>query len=829
MHILLFLCILFGMTGISVAESGGGGNGGKNEYQNVVSFLNQRCYKCHGASLQKADLRFDTLTLDLDNEDVLLTWQNMLDMLNLGLMPPYEEPQPELEELKPVVDWITATLKAHYDEEKSTDGEVVLRRLNRKEYRNTIRDLFHLDMTVFDPTEEFPADDVEEGFDNIGRTLVMSDFLLTQYLNAADKIVDRIVFDTEKPRSRKRKFDASALKKGITGPMVRASMKMRKGAEFVEIFQKDRGRQGNLVPRPLRRGVSHHGMYRIRVRASAHNKDHPYRNLVQVYKHDPISIHFLSKKQGNQGPGTDWEGTSIEKRFEMIADGKPRDYEALIRLDKGYFPSIAYGNGPGIFYQTAVRLLRKYHPDLYVPLDSLSYELRLNHRLHYYETLTKAYKGPTIRVYEMEFEGPIYDEWPSLTHRSILGNNSPDEVDIHDVLLRFANRAYRRPVSKEDIEYTLNFADKLKREGESPEHIIKMGIKTILCSPNFLYLYQNEGKLDEYAVASKLSYFLWSSMPDEELIRMAKERKLHKPEVLSGQIDRMLKDDKAQAFAENFTERWLALYKVGEMPPDPRNFRIYYKRELENVIKKETHHFFKYILDNNLDIENFIDSDFTFVNRDLAALYGIDGINDKAFRKVSLTGSQRGGLLGHASILTATSNGIETSPVMRGVWILENLLGTPPSPPPPDVEPLEPDIRGSTTIRELLANHRKIDTCNECHRHIDPLGFALENYNPVGAWRSRYGNGKPAIDPSDTMSDGTHFETLAEFKKILMGKKDQFAHCLTEKMLTYATGRTLESTDRPEIDRIVHELKEQGYGLKDLVLLIAMSEPFLTK
>ena len=310
---------------------------------------------------------------------------------------------------------------------------------------------------------------------------------------------------------------------------------------------------------------------------------------------------------------------------------------------------------------------------------------------------------------------------------------------------------------------------------------------------------------------------------------MAKERKLHKPEVLSGQIDRMLKDDKAQAFAENFTERWLALYKVGEMPPDPRNFRIYYKRELENVIKKETHHFFKYVLDNNLNIENFIDSDFTFVNRDLAALYGIGGINDKAFRKVSLTGSQRGGLLGHASILTATSNGIETSPVMRGVWILENLLGTPPSPPPPDVEPLEPDIRGSTTIRELLANHRKIDTCNECHRHIDPLGFALENYNPVGAWRSRYGNGKPAIDPSDTMSDGTHFETLAEFKKILMGKKDQFAHCLTEKMLTYATGRTLESTDRPEIDRIVHELKEQGYGLKDLVLLIAMSEPFLTK
>ena len=230
-----------------------------------------------------------------------------------------------------------------------------------------------------------------------------------------------------------------------------------------------------------------------------------------------------------------------------------------------------------------------------------------------------------------------------------------------------------------------------------------------------------------------------------------------------------------------------------------------------------------------MSIANFIDSDFTFVNYDLSLLYKLKGVEGREFRKVKLNDPKRGGLLGQASVLTATSNGIETSPVIRGVWVLENMLGTVPNPPPPDVEPLEPDIRGATTIRELLAKHRTIATCNECHRSIDPLGFALENYNPIGMFRYNYGNKKPKVNAADVMADGTEFDGIVSFKKIMMGKKDQFAHCLTEKMLTYATGRTLEASDRPEIDRIVGELKGQGYGLKDLVMLVATSEPFLTK
>ena len=788
----------------------------------VRKFLSQRCYKCHGERVQKGDQRFDTLTLDLQNEDVLLTWQNMLDVLNLGLMPPRREPRPEPSELKTVVDWITATLKTHYDSLQVTGGQTVLRRLNAKEYRNTIKDLFGFDMTVFDPTIEFPADETDEGFDNIGSTLVMSDFLLRQYLKAANSTVNRIAFDTEKPEAKHYKFDATVLKKSVTGPMIAAMKKLDR--DYVELFEKFRGRQGNLIPTRLRKGVTHSGMYRVRVRASAHNQRHSYGNSTN--QDDPITMYFLSKKRIQND---EWIGYSIAEKFEMIDDGKPRDYETVIRLDKGYAPSIVYGNGPLITYKVMVNMLKKYHADLYVPPDSLTHEQQLKKRMLYYTTLARNYRGPTIKVYEMEVEGPLYDTWPPVEYQNVMGNNIVGQANVKDVLAQFATRAYRRPVNAGDMEHIASMVDRLEKEGVPQADIITLGLKSILCSPNFLYLYENDGRLDDYALASKLSYFLWSSMPDAELFSHARDNSLHKPDVLQAQIDRMLQDDKAQAFVENFTERWLALYKIGEMPPDPRSFRIYYKRNLESVIKKETQHFFKYILDNNLDIDNFIDSDFTFVNRDLAALYQIDGIEDKEFRKVGITSHQRGGLLSQASVLTATSNGIETSPVMRGVWILETILGTPPNPPPPDVEPLEPDIRGSTTIRELMAKHRKVSTCNECHRHIDPLGFALENYNPVGAWRSKYGPEKPAIDPSDTMSDGTHFETFAEFKEILMGKKEQFAHCLTEKMLIYATGRTLEATDRPEVERIVHELKEQGYGLKDLVMLVATSEPFLTK
>jgi len=796
-------------------------------YKNTVKpFLEQRCLKCHGAELQKADQRFDTLTLDLENEDVLMMWQNMVDMLNLGLMPPSEEPQPELDEVKPIVDWITATLQVHYDKEESTGGQTVLRRLNRKEYRNTVRDMLHLDMTMFDPTEAFPKDDEEDGFDNIGKTLVMSDFLVQQYLEAADRVVDNAIILGAKPEVKTYTFQSPIMRR--EGRFLeRASRRLKQG--YDEIFRRPGDRWGFVAIDKFQKGVPHSGRYRVRVRASAHNQEHPYDRVLRTDENEALRMSFVagSWRYGNLRNSNVSDAFLTE--FEMVADGKPRDYESEFWLDKSYVPRVSFVNGPINFYWGGI--IKRYHPELFNNVERRRLPRKEEQAVVNQQTeiLVKNYLGPTIRVYEIEIEGPLYDQWPPPSRTSVFGKRNPNKVKSSDVLTRFAKRAYRRPVRSKEIAHILELVDQQEKAGASRVLAIKMGMKAILCSPNFLYLYENEGTLDDYALASKLSYFLWSSMPDDELFKLAKKKRLHKPEIFRAQIDRLLKDPKAQAFVENFSDRWLALYKIGEMPPDPRNFRLYYQANLESAMKKETHAFFGHILNENLSITNFIDSDFTFANYDLGLLYKLEGVEGREFRKVKVNDPRRGGLLGQASVLTATSNGIETSPVIRGVWILENMLGTPPTPPPPDVEPLEPDIRGSTTIREQLAKHRKIATCNECHRSIDPLGFALENFNPIGGWRYNYGKNKPKIDASDVTADGQKFDGIVSFKKILMEKKDQFAHCLTEKMLTYATGRTLEATDRPEVDRIVNELKGQGYGLKDLVMLVATSEPFLTK
>ena len=800
---------------------------GDAKYKEVVRpFLAQRCFRCHGAELQKADLRFDTLTLNLRDEDVLLTWQNMVDMLNLGLMPPYEEPQPELEELKPVVDWITATLKAHYDREESTGGQTVLRRLNRKEYRNTVRDLLHLDMTMFDPTAAFPQDEEEHGFDNIGQTLVMSGFLVEKYLDAADQIVNRAVLPGVRPEVKTHAFQPPIMRSG-GGFLAPASRRLNQG--YDELFRRPDDRWGYMSIDAFRKGAPQSGLYRMRVRASAHNQSHPYDQGARTDEDEPLRMGIVAAS-GRYGDLRQRNTSDVAlAEFEMIADGEARDYECELYLDESYMPRITYPNGPlNLFWGN---ILRRYHPELYDKTDRRKLPAKEDRDLVFRQTevAVKNYLGPSIRVYEIELEGPFYEQWPPRSHTSVFGNRNPNKVKPYDVLTRFATRAYRRPVKSSEIAHILDLVAQRERAGATRLQAIKMGMKAILCSPNFLYLYENEGALDDYALASKLSYFLWSSMPDDELFEMARKKRLRDPAVLRAQINRMLKDPKARAFVENFTERWLALYKIGEMPPDPRNFRLYYEARLEDAIKTETHEFFQHLLHENMSIAHFIDSDFTFVNRDLGALYKLEGIEGRAFRKVQLNDPKRGGLLGHASVLTATSNGIETSPVVRGVWILENILGTPPAPPPPDVEPLEPDIRGSKTIREQLANHRKIATCNECHRNIDPLGFALENYDPIGMWRYNYGRNKPKVDASDVMADGNEFNGIVSFKKILLEKQDQFAQCLAEKMLTYATGRTLEATDRPEVERIVNELKDRGYGLKDLVMLVATSEPFLTK
>ena len=318
-------------------------------------------------------------------------------------------------------------------------------------------------------------------------------------------------------------------------------------------------------------------------------------------------------------------------------------------------------------------------------------------------------------------------------------------------------------------------------------------------------------------------------MPDDELLKVASEGKLRDPKILRQQVDRMLDDPKRVAFSTNFLGQWLNLRKLGTMPPDPTANKTYYSDNLEAAMRQETRLLFDHLLGQNQSILQFIDTNYTFLNPALARHYGIKGVTEEKFQRVALKPeAQRGGLLGHGSILTLTSNGVETQPVSRGVWVLENLLGTPPSPPPPDVQPVEPDTRGVITIRELMAKHRTTATCNECHRKIDPIGLALENFDHLGRYRTRY-NKKTPIDPSGNMPGGTEFSGPSGIRHYLMERPEQFTHCLTEKLMTYALGRQLAFTDRQDLDQLVKQVAAQGYGFRDLVHQVVQSSAFLSK
>ena len=349
----------------------------------------------------------------------------------------------------------------------------------------------------------------------------------------------------------------------------------------------------------------------------------------------------------------------------------------------------------------------------------------------------------------------------------------------------------------------------------------------ILCSPNFLYLEPGRDKqLSAWAVASRLSYFLWGSMPDESLLAAAEDGSILRPAVLRKQAERLLTDARSQGFVTGFTDSWLALRDLGSMPPDRGQFRHFYHYDLDAAMRQETISFISHLIEQNLSILNCIDSDFTFVNRPLARFYGVTVPEGTGFEKVMLNDDRRGGLLGQASVLTVSANGIDTSPVVRGVWVLENLLGDPPQPPPPDVEPLDPDVRGARTIREQLQKHRQIASCNNCHRSIDPMGFALENFDPIGGWRDRYDRKQP-IDASGVLPDGRRYDSIAEFRRILLTRREQFARALTGKLLSYATGRHLTTSDRPQIDRIVRDVAKADYGMRELILRVVASETFL--
>ena len=821
----------------------------------AVPFLKEHCFRCHGAEKQKGDRRFDILGTDLGAEDTLAGWQDILDILNLGEMPPPEEEErPGDAAVAQVVAVLTKVIAEAHVFARTDADTPVLRRMNRREYRNTIRDLLGRNNSLVDPTQGFPEDKEVDGFDNFGAVLTTSGHLLGYYLAAADRMMEESIDFGPRPELRRWTF-APPFDRTTRSHTGWVPQEAQNTTEFQSIFQGTKERHGYRPLDELADGVPHSGYYRIRINACGLHRNHRYpAALIPTDKDEPIRLAVVSGSR-EQGPLQLRQPNERTLAVFDLPDDHPGWVEATIWLDRGYLPRMTYENGPYSF-KPLVEPIHRLHPEVFpaeltkifedapptmrdgVALPVKSFLQSMNGK-HWWE-ICQSMQTPQIRIFGVELEGPILEQWPPSSHRIIFGDKPFTPERIEEIIEAFATRSFRRPVKQSELRGLVGVARHQRAAGASAVDALKVALQATLCSPTFLYIDSGEAQNDpvarNYRLASCLSYFLWSTMPDERLLGLAAAGRLTEPSVLLGEARRMLQDARVGAFVADFTDRWLRLYKLGKMPPDSRKFQIYYTGNLEQAMRRETQLFFNELLQSNGDIGNFIQASFTYVNRPLARHYGLDtsafprsqGLAGEGFQRVVLPPGARGGLLAQASVLTVTANGIDTSPVIRGVWVLENILGTPPNPPPPDVEPLEPDIRGAETIREQLVKHRKVATCASCHSKIDPIGFALEEFDAIGKVRRHYdARGRQLVDTTGIMPDGTHFDDLSGLREILLRRKGgQIAHNLVEKLLSYGLGRHLTIRDRPEVDAIVRDVSERGYGLRDFVLATVLSEAF---
>lgn len=778
---------------------------------NIRPVLVSHCYSCHSkdAEKPKGDFRVDQLSPDFSDAAGRDRWQAVVKRVIAGEMPPKSKPRPPEKDIQSLRDWITGGLKAA-DARRAAEGRVVLRRLNRVEYENTVRDLLGV---AIDLKDQLPQDGSAGGFDNVAEALHVSTFLLEKYLEAADKALNLAIANGPKPP-----------------PLIKKRYNLKETRQ-VKI-------PSERVFRPLDDAV-------VLFTSSPWQAIHLY----EFYPPDRGNYRFRISASGFQ------------------SSGKPVTY----RLDTGLMGMTGKNHLVGYFDARA---------DQPTVLEFVDYlEARSTFRILPYglasaQTVHKIgadkYEGTGLAVQWVEVEGPLHDSWPPESHRRIFGDlprapapiyNRSDRVEVvsknpdadaERILRAFARRAFRRAVTDDDIKPFLSLVKARLADKYSFEQAVRVGLMGVMVSPNFLFLREDVGaasqaapgkktsdstKLDDFALASRLSYFLWSTLPDEELLTLAEQRKLAPPQTLRLQVERMLKDPKAAAFTENFVGQWLGLRDIDATIPSHILYPDY-DDMLKHSMLKETYLFWDDVLKNDLSLTNFVHSDFTMLNGRLAKHYGIPDVNGWEFKKVPLPkDSHRGGVLTMASVLKVTANGTYTSPILRGAWVLERILGTPPPRPPEGVVAVEPDIRGATTIRQQLAKHRSVASCASCHAKIDPPGFALESFDVIGGWRDYYVlDGRKAnfrkgkkVEPADVLADGRSFKDIDEFKQLLLKDKDQIARNLTERLVTYATGATTLPADNPEIEAIIRTIRAKDYGLRTLVHEIVQSKLFLHK
>ncbi len=724
--------------------------------------VQQFCSDCHSGAKAAAGLDLSQMG---DASAVVSqrdAWEKVVLRLRSEEMPPADQDQPSDQQRRA---WITAIddLLSRVGPGQRDPGRVTLHRLNRTEYNNTIHDLLGIDLR---PADDFPHDDVGYGFDNIGDVLSMPPPLLEKYVAAANRIaIETIALPGPPPvishLTRKQLRDKTHPKKKFpTGPVPLLS-------------------EGDIEGET---DVKREADYQIRVRAHGDQAGN-----------EPVKMEVRVDDR-------------LLRTFDVTVDGQsPEEYAADVHLPAGkHLVSVGFVN------------------DFYDPKNPDS-----------------SQRDRNLFVHHVDVCGPLGYQPDSLpaSHRRIIYREPSTEkplVDAAEFLTKYVQRAYRRPAAAAEIERLTALVKLALDQGDSFEQGMRLAVAATLVSPRFLFRLEEDPAgspadsiraLDDFELASRLSYFLWSSMPDDELLAIAAEGRLRRGDTLDQQLARMLRDPKSQALVENFAGQWLQLRMLKAVAPDAGRFPAF-DDGLRAAMIRETELFFAGIVRENRSVLELLDADYTYVNERLARHYGLADVRGNEFRRVALSGDERGGLLGQAGILTLTSNPTRTSPVKRGLWVLSNLLGTPPPPPPADAPPLEnqADQAVHGTLRQRLEQHREKAACAVCHERMDPLGFGLENYDAIGAWRTT--DSDSPIDAAGTLPGGRAFNGPRELKALLKARPAAFARCLTEKLLTYALGRGMEYDDHATQDDIVAALIADDYRFESLLRGIVHSDAF---
>jgi hypothetical protein len=798
----------------------------------VEQFLSRYCLECHDADVHKGDRSFDKFTLPLKSLPAVIEARDIIDQLTLREMPPKKAEQPSDEERLAVIRALRDGTAAAQASLQSTGSRTVLRRLSNREYENTLETLFGRRIDTLGLTADFPKEKTARHLDTIGQSLVTSGFLVDQYFLSANRLVEtRLGKPTTAPQTWR--FNKNFIQyEELTG-----SHKSAFNFRYLNIYEQPntdtrQGGYGHIED--FRQGVPISGLYDIEVEAAALHRDTHYDPA--IFGIDLSEPFILGVVPGDITKGHIHYPQAIEPLLAsgVVPDNVPTRLKFRVWLEAGQTPRFIFPNGPYESRASVVTINKRYEKEFSTPVGSSGVG-----RSH----ILREGKLPHIRISEIIIQGPVSEPTGGAEEIAVFGKDGFQSERAIDQLFAFAAKAYRRPLQDTDRASIRAMHEKRLAEKASPRQAALDTVKLILCSPSFLYLSEvtKEGdrSLQPQDLATRLAYALWATPPDESLFASAASRKLTGDAELKKQIDRLLTDKRVDGFVHGFLDSWLNLRDLGGMPPPRESNRAYYAEDLPASMKAEARLFFSDMLKENRPVSQFLHADYTFVDKKLAQLYDLPAQKTlrlaDGFQKVSLKGDKhRGGLLGMAAVLTVSANGVETSPVTRGAWVSENILGIKP-PPPPDVVPaIEPDVSGTTTIRERLAKHSTDRACAECHRKIDPLGFSLESFDPVGRWRITYPKPKkgaaPKIDTTGEFASGETYQDFAGFRDILHDKREEmFTRHLIRSLLAYSTGRLMEPADEFAIDRIHEKVKQQGLGLRSLVVECLTSDVFRSR